>query len=123
MRKIWLLVERLVHEVVELDRAGQVGAERLLHDDARAVHQVRVAQHGDHRAGGLRRHRKIVQPADVRPELRLGLGDGGGQRLGACALRHVGDRFGEAAPLFLGELVRAEVVDGLLGQLRGTRRR
>ena len=92
--------ERLVHEVVELDGAGQIGAERLLHHDARAVHQVGVLQHRDHRAGGLRRHRQIVQPADFGPELGLGGRDGGGQRFGPCALRHITDSLGEPRPLF-----------------------
>ena len=114
--------ERLVNEVVEFDRAGQVGAERFLHDDAGPVHQVRVPQRGDHRAGGLRRHRKIVQPTDARPELGLGLGHRGGQRLRACALRHIGDGFGEPLPLLLGEFVGAEVLDCLLGQLEELRR-
>ena len=57
-----------------------------------------------------------MQPSDVRPELGLGFGDGVGQRLGARALRHVGDRLGEPRPLLLGELVGAELVDRLLGQ-------
>ena len=36
---------------------GQVGAERLLHDDPAVLDQVRVAEHVHHREGGLRRAR------------------------------------------------------------------
>jgi hypothetical protein len=44
MRKIWLSSNGLVDLVVEDDRAVEVGAERLLHDDARTIDQPRVAQ-------------------------------------------------------------------------------
>ena len=110
-------VECLVDEVVQLDSAGQVGAEWLLHHDSGPVHQVGVLQHRDHRAGRLWWHRQVVQPADVGAELGFGGRDGRGQRIGARALRHVGDCLGEPRPLFLAELVGAEVLDGLFRQL------
>ena len=72
IRKIWPLVEGLVHLVVERDRALQVGAERLLHDHPGALDEVGVAQHLDHRGRRLRRHAQVVQPADLAAELLLG---------------------------------------------------
>ena len=42
IRKICRFVERLVHEIVELDRAGQVGAERLLHHHPGALDEVGI---------------------------------------------------------------------------------
>ena len=76
------LAEGLVHEVVEFDRAGKVGAERLLHHHPGALDQLGVAQHRDDGTGGLRRDRKVVQPQRFRSELGLGLLHRGGQRLG-----------------------------------------
>ena len=70
IRKIWLSSERLVHLVVELDRAVQVGAERLLHHHPGALDQVGVAQHGDHGERGLGRHAQVVQPRHVRRRAR-----------------------------------------------------
>ena len=117
MRKIWLSSECFVHESVEFDCAGQVGAERLLHHDPRPGHQFRLPQHGDHRAGGLWWHRKVVQPTDFRSEFGLGGLDGGGQRFRPGFLRHIVDRFGDPGPLLIGQFVRAELLDRLLGQL------
>ena len=60
MRKIWSSREDLVHRVVELARRLEVGAERLLHDHARALGQAGLAERPDDRAGGGRRHRQVV---------------------------------------------------------------
>ena len=57
-----------------------------------------------------------MQPSDVGTEVGLGAGNGGGQRLGPRALRHVGNPVGEVGPLLVGQFVAAERVDGLLGQ-------
>ena len=63
------LVEGLVQRVVELHRAREIGAERLLHDDAGARREPHLAEllHDFRRGGG--RNTQIVEPADISAEL------------------------------------------------------
>ena len=78
-----LLVEDLVQLAVQLLRRGQVGAERLLHDDPGALDELGVVEHVHDGQGCLRRDAQVVQPARLLvAELRLGLGHGLAQRLG-----------------------------------------
>ena len=61
-----LLVEDLVQHVVEGDGAGQVGAERLLHDDPRPLDQLGVAPASGSRSGPPRAGRSGSAAAAVR---------------------------------------------------------
>ena len=58
-----LLGEDLVQLGVQRDRARQIGAERLFHDDAGALDQVGVRQQAHGGQGGIGRHAEIVQAA------------------------------------------------------------
>ena len=51
-----LFVEHLVQLGIELDRAREIGAERLLHDDARVRDQSGLAEHAHRRERRIRRH-------------------------------------------------------------------
>jgi hypothetical protein len=93
------LVERLVHPLVERDRAFQVGAERFLHDHTGVLDELRFLQHFDHRDRSGGRHAEVVQPHATLPELLLRLGYGGRQLLRACRARHVAQDLGELLPL------------------------
>jgi hypothetical protein len=88
-------VERLVHLRVELDRALQVGSERLLHDHPGVLDELRLPQHVDHIERGGGRHAEVVQPQAALAELVLRLGDRGRQRLLARRPRHVAQVRGE----------------------------
>ena len=55
-----LLGEHLVQRVVERDRAFEIGAERLFHNDARSARELGLAQHLDRRQRGVRRHAHVV---------------------------------------------------------------
>ena len=66
----------------------QVGAERLLHDDARPGDEVGVGQHLDGAARGAWRDARVVQPTGPVTELGLGLLDRAMQRAGAARRRH-----------------------------------
>ena len=69
--------------VVELARRLEVGAERLLHDHARALGQAGLAERPHDRAGGRRRHRQVVQPPRPRsPIASSACVDAGRQRVG-----------------------------------------
>ena len=119
IRKICALVEGLVHRVVEDDRAVEVGAERLLHDDPGAVDQLRVAQGLDDDRGGRRGDAHVVDAPDVAAaDVRLGRFDRLAQPLGAGRRRHVVEPGGEGLPLLLGERVGGELLDRLLGERR-----
>ena len=75
-----LLGEGRMERGVELPRAAEVGAERLLHDDARTLGEARLAERAHHLVGGARRDTEVVQPAGLAAELLLGFGDRSGQR-------------------------------------------
>jgi hypothetical protein len=61
MRKICSSLEHLVQRAVEVHGAGVVGAEGLLHHDARALHQPRGRNRAHRRKGGLGRNGEVVQ--------------------------------------------------------------
>ena len=61
MRKIDVLGEERVQRLVELLRRGEVAAERLLDDDARALGAARAAEPVDHRRERARRDREVVE--------------------------------------------------------------
>ncbi len=60
-----LLVEHLVQLGVERHGRGEIGAERLLHDDPAALDQIGVAEHVHDRQCCLRRDAEVVQPAQL----------------------------------------------------------
>ena len=106
------LVEEPVHQVVERPGAGQVGAEGLLHDDPRPVHQVRLAQQLNHISGCGRRNAEVVQPPDVPADRRFGSGHGGGQSVRPRRLGHEAQPLLEPGPLQQGDLPRGVLVAG-----------
>ena len=114
------LVEDLVHAGVELLGRLQVGAERLLHDDPRALDEVALLQLLEHRQRRLRRDREVVQPplvVDVAGQQRLDAVDLRGQGLGAGGLRDVGQHRREPGPHLVGQVLVGEVLARLAGQL------
>ena len=111
-----VLVEHLVELRVERLRAGQVGAERLLHDDASPVDELGIAQRVHDVERGLRRHAQVVQPARLSAELGLVRRGGLGQRLGTGLDVDVRELGRERAPLLLVDRARAELPAGLLGE-------
>ena len=82
-----LLPEHLVDRVVELARRLEVGAERLLHDHARALGQPGLAERPHDRAGRGRRHRQVVQPARLAPDRLLRARDARRERVGLSTAR------------------------------------
>ena len=85
-----LLVEHLVQLGVERHGARQVGAERLLHDDARVLDQARVAQHAHRRQRRARRHAQIVQARGFRAPMDCSArATAAASAAGAAPQRHV----------------------------------
>ena len=68
-----VLAEHLVQPRVERDRAREIGAERLFHDDARALDQTGIAQQTHRRQSRVRRNAQIVKPAALLAERLLRL--------------------------------------------------
>ena len=66
MRKMCALVEACEQDRVELARRGEVVAERLFDDDARALGAVGLVELLDDRAEEHRRDREIVRRAAAR---------------------------------------------------------
>ena len=56
-----LFGEHLVQLGVQRDRAREIGAERLFHDDPRAFDEAGFAEQAHGRQRGVRRHAEIVQ--------------------------------------------------------------
>ncbi len=110
------LVEHLVQARVQRPGALQVGAERLFHDDARALDQLGFAQHPHGRQGGARRHAQIVQPLRLAPQRRFGLQHLVPQRLGSRRQGNVVEPLGEGGPVRGGDFPRYEFVDGGAGE-------
>ena len=61
-----LLAEDLVQARVQRHGAREIGAERLLHDDARPLDEVRLAERPHRRQRRAGRHAQVVQPAALR---------------------------------------------------------
>ena len=104
-----LLLEDLVHGVVELARRLEVGAERLLHDHTRALGQAGLAERPDDRAGRGRRHRQVEQPARLAPDRLLRARHARRERVGLR--RHVREPLAERLPVLVGDLHTAELVE------------
>ena len=109
-----VLAEDLVHGRVQGARRLEVGAERLLHDHARALGEARLAERVDDRPGGRGRHGEVVEPARLRPDGLLGLRHGVGQRVGPRG--HVGEPLAERPPLVVAEVEPAELPQRLAGE-------
>ena len=70
-----LLGEGRMERGVERLRAAEVGAERFLDDDPRALGEARLAERVHDIVGRARRDAQVVQPAGLAAELVLGIGD------------------------------------------------
>ena len=105
------LVEGRVQRVVELHRARKIGAERLLHDDARAFGEADRAELVHYLGGGGGRHAQVVHPRDVAAELVFELLDQLRQRLAPGRLAHVGETRREVVPVVLGHAAVRELVE------------
>ena len=84
-----VLGEHFVQRVVERDRALEIGAERLFHNDARALGEIGLAQHLDRRQRGVRRHAHVVDALGLLVEGLLRLLDRLLESAGAGRHRHV----------------------------------
>ena len=96
MRKIWSSAKTLCSRGVERDRALEIGAERLFHDDPRSLGEIGLGQHLDRRQRGVRRHAHIVDAPALAVEGLLRLLDRSPERAGAGRHRHVVERLREA---------------------------
>ena len=95
--------EHLVQRVVERDRALEIGAERLFHDDPRSAGELGLAQHFDRRQGGVRRHAQVMDTLDLLAKGLLRLLDRLLESSGASRDRHVVEQRLERRPgLLLG---------------------
>ena len=113
-----VLVEDGVHGVVQFLGALQVGAERLLHDDARPFDQVGFAENGEHGTGRRRRDAQVVEAPDLASAdvgFRLGhsLGQAGRTGLG----RDETQLLLEAGPLEQRDFAGGVLVAGVPGQV------
>ena len=104
------LVEDLMQLMVELHRAGQVGAEGLFHDEARALHQAGLAQQPHRGQRGARRHAQVVQASAFDAQALLGTRDRRAQRRCTRGQRHIVQMAGEALPVRIGQLAVEELV-------------
>jgi hypothetical protein len=112
-----LFVEDPVHRVVQGLGAGQVRAERFLHDYARPVHQVRLAQCLDHVLGRLGWNAEVVQPADLAADRCFGLGHPGGEAVRPGRLGHEAQPLLEPRPLQERDLAGCVLVTRLTRQV------
>ena len=112
-----LFVERLVHVGVELSSAGEIGTERLLHDDPRPIGEARLGERADDGTRRRGRHAQVVQPPRLATELALGLGHGGRESGSTAAATDVAKLAFERRPLLLGHGAAGELVAGDAGEL------
>ena len=103
-----VFIEDLVQPGIQRDRALEIGAERFLHDDARAINQARFSEQAHRRQRRIRRHAEIVEPAALAVEGFFGLDDGGLQRFGAGRHRHVVQVVRKRIPVGLDHLAGGE---------------
>ena len=111
MRKIWLSSNVACSASLSFTALGEVGAERLLHDDAGAFGQPDLAESLHHFGRGRGRDAQVVQPGDVAAELVLELADDLRQRLVAGRLAHVEEPRRERLPVVVGHAVVRELVE------------
>src|ERR1700733_3476788 len=111
-----VLGEHLVQRIVERDRAFEIGAERLFHDDARPAGKLSLAQHLDRRQGGVRRHAQIVHALGLLGEGLLSSVDRFLESAGAGRDRHVVEQRFERRPGLLLRVMGVLLEDGLAGE-------
>src|SRR4029077_16958196 len=68
-----LFLEYLVQARIERHGARQIGAERLFHDDAGSIDEIRFAEGPDRRERRIRRHAQVVEAPALPGESRLHL--------------------------------------------------
>jgi hypothetical protein len=110
------LVEHFVELGVQLLRTRQIGAEWLLHDDARILDQPRFAQHAHCREGSTRRHGEIVQAPAFRTDGLFRARHGIRERRGTGLQWHVIEAACECLPLGIAELAHG-LIAGVARQL------
>ncbi len=109
-----LLREHLVQLRVQRHRAREIRAEGLLHHDARALHELGLAQQAHRGQGSIGRHAQIVEPPALSLEGPLGSLHGGPERLRSGRQRDVVQTLREAVPVIVLRLARGELVQRLL---------
>ena len=112
-----VLGKDLVQLGVQRDRAFQIGAERLFHDDAGALDEARLRQQAHGRQGGIGRHAEIVYAPALLAQFPLGLGHRRLERVSARADRHVVQRLGKGGPVRVLHLSRGELIERLARDL------
>ena len=111
------LGEDLVQLRVQRDRAVEIGAEGLLHDDARATDEFGLGEQAHRRQRRLGRDTEIVDEPRFALERGLGALDRGPERAGARRQRHIVERIGEMRPVGLVQLPGGELVERAAGDL------
>ncbi len=111
------LTEGLVHHGVEPDRAVQIAAERLLHDDSGPIDQARLPQRLDDREGCPRRDAEVVEATGTLPQLLLGSRDRRRQGFWPIGLPYVLQLVEIVLDLIVGHLPGAKLSDGAAGKL------
>ena len=111
-----VLAEGLVQRCVQRSCRGEVGAERLLHDDPGPVDQAGFGQGGDDDPCRCRRHAQVVQTPGFAAECGLGLGHCLRQTRGTEGLWDVLELHRERIPLRIAEVSTGELVDGPAGE-------
>ena len=106
-----VLRKDLVQLGVQRDRAFQVGSERLFHDDAGAVDEVRLRQQAYGRQGGIGRHAEIVQAAVLVAQFPLRLGGCRLEPVSARPQRHVVQRLSKSGPVRVLHLSARELIE------------
>src|SRR5271165_1262358 len=94
-----VFVEYLVQSGIQRDRALQVGAEGLFHDDPRALDQARVSQQPYRGQGRVRRYAQVVKPAAFAVEAAFRLDYRRLESVRAGGHRHVVQVIGERGPM------------------------
>ena len=107
----------LVQLGVQRDRARQIGAERLFHDDPGALDEAGFRQQAHGRQGGIGRHAQIVHAAALVAQFPLRLGHRRLEGVGARADRHIVQRLGKGGPVRLVHLSAGELIERLARDL------
>ena len=99
------------------DRACQIGAERLFHDDPGPVDEIGFRQQAHRRQGGAGRHAQIVHAAALAAQFLLRLFHRRFEDVGARGHRHVVQRLGKGGPVGLLHLSAGELIERLARNL------
>ena len=105
-----LLGKGFVQRRVEDAGTCEVGAERLLHDDARPCHEPRLAQGSHDGTSRIRRHAEVVEPTWFAAELALRFGHCGGEAHRSGVRTHVAEPPAEDGPLVRRDDMTRELV-------------